>query len=126
MKYSRRKDRATRWAISHTPKYESKKSIEKRFRVNEIVQKFARGLGAVEEEDIIGKYYIQSHVPPRDILTELRGYGEEEDIIGKYYIQSHVPPRDILTELRGTEKPKPSNFLVLLAVVVGLIWFSQS
>ena len=87
-----RDDRNRRRAVRAAKPYESRHSIQNRFKVTNTVNKIARGLGDFGQEhtsfkpkfteapktdkDLLDKYYIASHSPPRDVLTELGAYGE--------------------------------------------------
>ena len=74
-----REDRATIRSIKSTPKYPSRRSLRASYEVKQIINKFlAQQRSQLGEENIEDKYYIESHFPPRDILTELAGLGEGE------------------------------------------------
>jgi len=75
MKFNRRDDRDLRQTVKETKPYESRKSIKRRFDVNQVVNNFAKGLDGFGDNHakLLDKYYMPSHIPTRDILTELSG-----------------------------------------------------
>lgn len=82
-KYKERNDRDIRDEAFTCRPYESRRSLRSKHDVNQVITKIRRkvnkgntfqGLG----EEIEDKYYIQSHYPPRDVLTEMRGMGQVE------------------------------------------------
>ena len=84
MKYKHREEREIRNDAKNSKYYESRRSLRCKYDVNQIVNKMRRdvnkgstfqGLGEALVED---KYYIESHFPPRDVLTEMRGMGQTE------------------------------------------------
>lgn len=51
--------------------YESRADLEKKYKVSQVVDKIRRSLGDNDIDSVIDKYYIESEIPPADVLTEL-------------------------------------------------------
>ena len=97
MRYDRKKDRSI-WREMNKASYDSRQDLAAKARVRAIVEKFAHqhpGLGEVDTP-LLDRYYIRSHFPPKDVLTELAGAEEKKIpflkialIVGALYALKH-------------------------------------
>jgi hypothetical protein len=115
VKYSLREDRGIRDTVKRAKPYESKHSIRSRYAVNRVVDKFSSGLGSYGE----AKPKAPAYAPKFSAETS-----NDSQLLDKYYISSHHPPRDILTELGDTNGKKSWIPLMVLGVVIFFLFRS--
>jgi hypothetical protein len=89
-----------------TQEYESRDSIRRKNRVNQIVWKVASDLAGVED-DLVNK-------------------AEIEKVVDKYYQPDEMPSADAITEMMGWDNPKCKWVVVgAAAVLVGLFFYCR-
>jgi hypothetical protein len=116
VKYSLREDRDIRNTIKRAKPYESKRSIRSRYDVNRVVDRFSSGLGSYGEE---AKSKAPAYKPKFSAETS-----SDSQLLDKYYISSHHPPRDILTELGDTSGNKSWVPLMVLGIIIFFLFRS--
>lgn len=109
MKYSHREDREIRRRIRKSLPYESRKKSKAKYAVDQKVQRIAHGLGGLgQDEPYISKYAAPA--PTHNALLD------------KYYIPSHYPSRDILTELGNVSTVSKIPVGIVATVIVYLLF----
>lgn len=101
-RYSRIKDRAIRQEMANSRPYESRASLRRKYDITQKVNKIRRK---------VNKGYSFNGI---------------DTVVDKYYIPSHYPPRDVLTELGQVEAKKSKiSLLTLAAIILGLVLLSK-
>jgi len=102
MKYKHRAERKNRDEMKFSKKYESRKSLRGKYDLTRFVNKIRRKVNTG---------------------STFQGYGDSESIVDKYYIDSHFPPRDVLTELGQleTEKKTKTSLATIGLIILGLV-----